>query len=365
MYSNHNTNNNIMTERSADHKIIKATKHFISVSNQDSNDYGTASHNPGQIYISFGNSGITNVQSYNDSTTTMMTPISLTADIFYYNVSQAFRNNKFRLSTITNDASPAIRVGATAENVAPITITIPDGIYKSGAEVAAAVQVVLNAKLVAWIGGNVINTFTVLFSAATNVLTLAYTTAAPAGIIAVAPILVLTTTFSEDGLAYDSSRIWGTTGAVQVGIFVTGSFLLPYANKDAGLPLPSGVDIQTLQVLRVHSNVSKRYFAKRGGVGASPAQRPLSLTDILFEIPLDATLNQTMSWQPPDNRFQQEISSNFDELRLTFTDNKDNVISFVNSAEINFTFAIDRQIIVPSNDERIKALSDYNRFKSM
>ena len=355
-----------MSDRSAVQKVIKSTKHFVSVSNADSNDYNAGGNgfNPGQMYISMGNSGITNVQSYNDSTATTMTPISLTADLFYNNVSQSFRNNKFRLSTITTDVSPAIRVGAVFEDVAPITITIPDAIYKSGAEMATALQAALNAKQVAWIGGNVIADFTVVFSALNNTFTLGYTAAAPAAIIAVAPILVLTTVFTESGLAYDSSRIWGTTSSQQAGISVIGSFQLPYANRAAGIALPNFVDLATLQVIRVHSNVAKRYFAKRGPSSATPAQRILSLTDILFEIPVDTPMGSTLTWQPPDNRFMQDIASNFDELRLTITDNKDNVVTFTNAAEINFTFAIEREIIVPDNEERIKALADYNRFKS-
>lgn len=352
-------------DRQADHKVIKATKHFISVSNQDSNDYGTSSHNPAQMYISFNNSGITNIQSYNDSTTTNLTPISLTADIFYNNVAQSFRNNRFRISSITSNASAALNVGGVSEAVAPITVTIPDNIYKTGVELAAGLQSALNAKVIAWIGGNNITDFVVTFDANTNTLKWGYTTAAPAGIVALSPILVLTTSFVDtDTLAYDSSRIWGTTSSLIGGIFVSGTFQLPYANRVAGVSLPSYVDLQTLQVLRVHSNVAKRYFAKRGAAGASAPQRPLSLTDILFEIPLDAILGQTLSWQPPDNRFQQEIASNFDELRLTITDNKDNIVTFTNNAEINFTFAIDRNIIVPDNEERIKALANYNQFRS-
>jgi hypothetical protein len=351
-------------DRQADHKVIKATKHFISVSNADSNDFGTNGFNPGNMYISFNNSGITNIQSYNDSTTTNLRPISFSADIFYNNVAQSFRNNRFRLSTITTDASPAIRVGAVSEATAPITITVPDKIYKTGAELAAALQSALNAKLVAWIGGNVISDFVVAFNQATNTLNLSYTTAAPAGIVAVAPILVLTTSFTETAIVYDSSRIWGTTGSTIGGMFVSGTFQLPYADRVAGLPLPSFVDLQTCQTFRVHSNISKRFFTKQGAAGASPAQKPLSASDTLFEIPVDGTLGGTLVYEFTDDRFYQEVASNLDELRLTITDNKDNMITFTQGAEINFTFSIDRQIIVPDNEERIKALADYNRFRS-
>jgi hypothetical protein len=351
-------------DRQADHKVIKTTKHFISVSNADSNDYGVNGFNPGQMYISFGNSGITNIQSYNDSTTTNMRPISFSADVFYNNVAQSFRNNQFRLSTITTDASAAIRVGGVSEATAPITITVPDYIYKTGAELAAALQTALRAKLVAWIGGNVINDFTVVFSGQTNTFTLGYSVAAPAGIVAVSPILVLTTSFTETGLVYDSSRIWGATGSLIGGVYVSGTFQLPYADRVAGLALPSFVDLKTCQVFRVHSNISKRFFAKLGTANATPSQRLLSLTDILFEIPFDGNLGDTLNHEFADDRYYQEVASNLDELRLTITDNKNNVVGFTNNAEINFTFSIDREIIVPDNQERIKALADYNRFRS-
>jgi hypothetical protein len=251
-----------------------------------------------------------------------------------------------------------------SEATAPITITIPEFIYKTGTEMATGLQTALNAKMVAWIGGGVINDFTVAFSAATNTVTLGYSVAAPGGVAAQSPILVLTTIFTEGGISYDSSRIWGTTSSVQAGLTVVGSFQLAYASRAVGSTLPNYVDLQTLQVIRLHSNVAKRYFAKRGPAAATPAQRILSLTDILFEIPVDTPMGATLVWQPSDNRFMQDIASNFDELRLTLTDNKDTIIQFTNAAEINFTFAIEREIIVPDNEERIKALSDYNRFKS-
>ena len=352
-------------DRQADHKVIKATKHFISVSNADSNDYGVNGFNPGQMYITFNNSGITNVQSYNDSTTTNMRPISFSFDVFYNNVAQSFRNNRFRISSITDDASAAIRVGAVSEATAPITVTVPDAIYKTGTELATALQTALNGKLIAWIGGNVINNFTVVFNGGTNTFTLGYTVAAPAGIAALNPILVLTTSFTDtDALVYDSSRIWGTTGSTIGGVYVSGTFQLSYANRVAGVALPSYVDLNTVQVFRVHSNISKRFFAKIGGAGASAAQRPLSLTDILFEIPYDGVMGATLNHEFADDRYYQEVASNLDELRLTITDNKNNIVAFTNNAEINFTFSIDRQIIVPDNEERIKALGDYNRFRS-
>ena len=358
-----------MNDRAANHKTIKTTKHFISVNNSDSNDFASESHNPGQMNITFGNSGITNVQSYNDETKTTIHIVSLSADIFYNNVSENFQNNKIRINSITNDATPALRVGAVQEfggvNPAPIIVTIPDFIYQTGTQLALAIQTALNGKLIAWIGGNVINTFTVTFNQAFNQFTIAYSTDAPAGIAVKLPILLFRATYVDPNTkTYDSSRILGATTSSVNGVDTVGSFQLPYANRVAGLPLPNFVDLQTLQVIRIHSNVAKRFYAKLGSKTLPASQRILSLTDILFEIPMDALLGQTLSYSPVDSRFSQEIFSNLDEFRITITDNNNFPVPFLKSSEINFTFAIEREVIIPDNEERIKSMAEYNRFKS-
>jgi hypothetical protein len=344
-----------VNERSADFKVVKTSKHFISVSNSDSNDFGTASHNPAQINITFNNSGITSVSSYTDQIITTMTPISMSIDLNYYNVAEAFRNNKFRIATTTGNL---LSVGGTNENAAPIEITLTEGIYRSGAEMAAEILNRLTALNVTWVGGNVMQWTNTSYSAQTNSMTLAYPTAAPAG----TPVIVLRTKFTSNNVIYDSSRIWGSTGAVVNNIYEDGAFLLPYANRVAGLPLPSQIDLRTINVIRIHSNIAKRFFAKRGN-GTNPT-RALSLTDTLFEIPVDVNLGDGLVWQPCDNRYGQTIASNFDELRLTLTDKNDNVIRFVNNAEINFIFSVERDIPTQTNEERIKAIGDYNVFRS-
>jgi hypothetical protein len=350
-------------EREKVHNTIKTTKHFFSIKNSDSNDFENELHNPASINITFQNP-ITNIQSYNDETRTIFHIMSLSADLFYHNISQPFKNNRIRISSITTDASPAIRVGATNESVAPIIVEIPTNIYQTGTELAAALTTALNAKLIAWIGGNVLNNFAVAFSQATNRLTISYNIDAPAGIAALLPILVFRTIFTDNSVNYDSSRILGATTSTINAVNTVGSFQLPYANRVAGLAFPNFVDLQTLQTIRVHSNVAKRFYTKVGSATTPPAQRLLSLTDILFEFPADALLGQTLSYIPHDNRYSQEISSNFDEFRITLTDNFNNPIDFLKSAELNMTFAIEREIIIPTNEERIKALSEYNRFKS-
>lgn len=131
-------------ERQADHKTIKTTKHFISVSNSDSNDFGSNSHNPGKMNISFNNTNMTNVQSYNDTTSTYLNPLSLCVDILYDNVSENFKNNKFTLSTITDSGISALAKNGVSEGTSQIVLTIPDDIYSSGPELATEIDRQLN-----------------------------------------------------------------------------------------------------------------------------------------------------------------------------------------------------------------------------
>ena len=51
-------------------------------------------------------------------------------------------------------------------------------------------------------------------------------------------------------------------------------------------------------------------------------------------------------------------------MTLQITDKFGRVVPFSNNAEMNYQFVIEREIIVPSNEERVKAMSEYNRFKS-
>jgi hypothetical protein len=81
-------------------------------------------------------------------------------------------------------------------------------------------------------------------------------------------------------------------------------------------------------------------------------------------LPLDTAIGGTFYWLPQDDRYSQEISSDYSTMTLTLTDKEGKVIPFNNNAEFNFQFYIEREIHVTSNAERIKAMSEYNRFKS-
>ena len=100
------------------------------------------------------------------------------------------------------------------------------------------------------------------------------------------------------------------------------------------------------------------------GIANFIIRNPLSFVPILFEIVVDQTVGGTQYWAPPDDRYSQEISSNFDTMTFSLTTKSGLVIPFNNNAEMNFQFYIEREIHISSNSERIKAMSEYNKFKS-
>lgn len=357
---------------------VKMTKHFIGVSDSDGNSFGTASHNPGSFTVEFLNPNLTNISSATESTKTTLHPISMSIDMLYNNVSENFRNNKFR---VRSKAGNLLSKGGVAEDLtdpndpnnyvlstAPV-VTIPDAIYRSGSEFGAAVLAALNSAAISWVGGNQIVWTNTAFDATTNSIRFRYATAAPAG----TPELYIEATFTDavSGVKYDSSRVLGTTGAT-VGVpgfeaFVDGAFILPYATTQgagAGVTTPAYVDLQTVDIIQLRiPEVAKRYFRKQGS-NIVPGRNPLSFVPIIFEIVVDAGVGSTLYWSPADDRWSQEIASDFSTMTFSLTDKFGQVIPFINNAEMNFQFYVERHIVIVSNEERIKTLSEYNRFKS-
>lgn len=356
-----------MNDRQSDnHRIVKVSKHFFKVSNSDSNDYVSASHNPANSYISFNNPGITNVQSSSDSTITRLNPISFTIDLYYNNVSEAFRNNRFHvISNVYNNAlgvlsQNGIREGA--DGFLP-SVKLNDGIYKTGEDMGAELLRALNAANISWYGGGQIVWTGTAYNAVTKSMKFKIATAAP-GPPNTAELkadveLSIFCNLDLNGFNYDASRLLGLNNSRALN--------LPYDSVTGqnGVLSPSYVDLQTIQVLQLRSNVAKRFFQKQGP-SQIPGHRPLSITDILFEIPTEpASLGGTLTWFALDNRYEQEIASNFDEFRIRLTDKDGNTIPFLYSAEWNFNFSVSRDVITPNNEERIKMLMDYNQFKQL
>jgi hypothetical protein len=362
--------------------VVKSTKHFISVTSADSNDYTTEGFNPGDIKITFNNTSMTNVNSSKDTTITTITPISFYGDLYYYNVSPNFKNNKFRILSSTGTAlsSTIGGVANTRENsligdagyseATWPTVTIAEGMYNA-AELGAAILAALNASTIRWwsVGGGTQIVWTNTAVDGNGRLTIAYATNHPT----LTPNLHFYSSFSNSE-TIDSSRILGMSSAIitQAGgaaASVYGGFILLYANRVAGSQTPKVVDIKTVQQMQVHSNIAGRFFVKKGynsngGWNIDAAARPLTNTDILFSFNTGVDMGSTFEFEPSSPEvYTQEIINNWDEMRIYLTDNKGQIIKFINQAEVSFTFSVNRQYIVPSAEDRIKNLMNYNSYQ--
>jgi hypothetical protein len=359
---------------------VKMTKHFIGVSDSDGDSFGTADHNPGNFTVNFLNPNITSVVSATEATKTVLHPISFSIDLIYNNVSAAFRNNRFRVrskagnlltqnAVVENGSNPANAPAQYDPKTFP-TVVIPDGIYKTGEEFGATLLAALNAAAISWTGGNQIVWTNTAYDATTKSIRFRYATASPAG----TPELFIDSVYQDptNGIAYDSSRVLGTIGAV-VGpngfaVYTDGAFILPYATTQgagAGVATPAFVDLQTVDVIQLRCpEVAKRYFRKQGN-NAVAGRNPLSLTSILFEMPLQSfSIGEGFMWIPADDRYSQEISSDFSTMTFQLTTKTGQIIPFTNNAEMNFQWFVEREVPVVSNADRIRAMAEYNRFKS-
>ena len=368
-------------ENDARHSVqtVKMTKHFIGISDSDGDTFGSDGHNPGTFTVQFLNPNLTNISSANESTKTHLHPISLSVDVLYNNVSANFRNNRFRVrskagnlltqnAVVENGSNPGNAPAQYNPSTFPV-VTIPDGLYRTGGDLGAAILSALNSAAISWTGGAQIAWTNTAFDASSNSIRFRYATAAPAG----TPELFIDSVYQDPntGVMYDSSRILGILGAV-VGpngfaTYTDGAFVLPYATTQgagAGVVTPSFVDLQTIDCIQVRCpEIAKRYFRKQGSNPVA-SRNPLSFVPILFELPMDTAMGGTFYWMPQDDRYSQEIASDFSTMTFSITDKKGNIVPFNNNAEVNFQFYVERAIPVISNSERIKAMSEYNRFKS-
>ena len=365
--------------------IVRPTKHFISLTSADANNYDTPSFNPGDLRITFNNASMTNISSAKDATYTTITPISLYGDTYYYNISPNFKNDRIRILSqggkglsqtiggVANTRENSLVGDAGYDTATFPEVVIPEGMYNA-AELSAAILAALNASTIGWwaVGGatNIVWTNTAIDG--NGRLRLAYATAHPTPLAL--DLYIYSQFFSARiNQAIDSSRPLGMTFASIGGANVFGAFVLPYANRVAGLLTPKVVDLRTVQQVQVHSNVAGRHFAKRGyntagggfSIQTDAGLRPLSMTDILFTFNLDVDMGSTFVFEPASYEiFQQQITNNFDEFRLYLTNHKGEVIKFINNAEISFTFSIEREVVSQTAEDRIKDLMNYNAFRN-
>jgi hypothetical protein len=339
---------------------VKYSRQFVTVANTDglAGDSSQAQN----FQVAFSNSAFTNQQSAHDQTKTYFTPQFVSFDYFFDNVSAVLKNNRFQIRA-TNTAD-----NAKILNGSPYTVIIPTGTY-DGTVLATTIQTALNNAGTGfkWTSGSTLANWTVTFSVLTNRLTFSYATPEPTGGMSLTFVFKYTDTTPVPNITYNSIKLLGNIGI---------ELVVP---SGGGVTMPSIVDLAPFQAVRLHSNIAKRTFSMTDRyIPTTPtllnpypaptfAGKQLNGTDILFEIP---TFNQlsgtTLTFLPttPDV-YRQEIVSNFDNVTFTLKDIDGNILPLYEGSEFNITFVIEREIIQPSNEDRLGAVSDFAQFSTM
>ena len=318
----------------------KKTKQFFSINNAVASN----STNINRMEYNFNNSTLTNIQT-SSGQKCIFTPVNISLDYDYKNISENYKNNKLNF----------VFTGAGYTNK---TFTIPDNSY-TPLSLCAFLNVALNVTN-ANLGIRDDNDASLLwlaeFNPLYNKILIRYT--------ANVAVTVTINTYPLIGtIQYNATRWMGTTVTSpntpqQVGqqIAVSGAF--------TPVPIPAvypplGCDFKTIDTIRVHSNISKRFFEIKGGV--------LTQNNVLFELPTpNSVVGAVMVWEPTSPElYSQEVFSNFDNINIELRDRTGSLIDFQSYCSFTMTFCIERQIEIADPKDRLKNLQNLNQLSSV
>ena len=320
----------------------KKTKQFYSINNAVASNFT----NINRMEYNFNNSTLTNIQT-SSGQKCIFTPISLTLDWNYKNISESFKNN--RLSFDFTSGGPTDKVFVIADNsYTPLSLceylNDPDaGLNKPNAD--GGVRNDANGSL-AWLAE---------FNPLLNKILIRYTAN-------VAVTVSIDTFFLIGTTRYNSTRWMGTTiqspkTNPQVGqqVAANGAFTDPPID----VYQPRTVDFKTTDTIRIHSNIAKRFFEIKGG--------RLTSNDVLFEIVTpESAVSSTLIWENnTPELYSQEVHTNYDNLAIELKDRNGNLIDFYDHCNFNLTFSIEREIEIPDPKERLKNLQNLNQLSSV
>ena len=308
--------------------MLSKQKSFFAISNSD----GTGT--PSNFTINFNNNNVTNQQGASiENLKRYIRPISMSIDLSYFNVSNSLKNNK-------------ISIQSNGINSSPVIVTIPDGSY-NGITLQTAVISVLNSASITWTSGSAID-FTGTAYNAGGTFTFGYSTAKPAGTSNANASIKVNFVVGD----VDSRKIFGSVDAfLDISYASNGSGTIISRSTTIGV-----IDLVPINSLYIRSNIAKSFYKMANGV--------LSSTDILFIIDIGSNIGGTQLQDfPNDNHYYQEInSSNLSNLNIRITDKDNKLVEFLSTAEVNFVFAIENELIQPNLEQVNKNNIDNLRY---
>lgn len=251
------------------------------------------------------------------------------------------------------DATPILAMTYTAGP--GVAIIIPDNVYDGPSFLTA-----VNAAMVGQFSnvGGVNVPFNNLFDVVTSKWTWRLATNATPPVSAAQNVLT-TISFVNTigGVTYNAAKLFGNVSEQN-------SIDIPI-NPLFSIVMPGNVDLVPYQVIRLHSNCAKRTFQK-----SAPQANGTSIlqgTDILVEIPVyNANIGSTITWSPTDaSLYRQDLVSNFDQFNISIRDKYGNLIPLLSNCEVNLSFIIEREVILPTPDDVRNSIANYAEFSML
>lgn len=321
----------------------KKTKQIYSINNAVASNF----NNINRMEYNFNNSTLTNIQT-STGQKCIFTPINLTLDWNYKNISERFKNNRLLFDFHNAPGFTDLYFVIADNSYTPLTLcqylneklneTLANGGIRKNDGSSLALLAEFNPLL--------------------NKILIRYT-AANIGEINVS----INTYFQFNGAQYNATRWMGTTiqsphtpnqtiRQIAVdGVFDPAPLIEVYP--------PRTSDFKTTDTIRIHSNIAKRFFEIKSG--------KLSSNDVLFEIIApESAIGSTLIWENnTPELYNQEVHNNYDNLVIELKDRNGNPIDFYDHCNFNFTFSIEREIELPDPKDRLKNLQNLNQLSSV
>jgi hypothetical protein len=221
---------------------------------------------------------------------------------------------------------------------------------------------VANANQAAYPVTNGVNplTWLIQYDPLANRIAIAYTNAGNPGNVA----SVIDTYPLIANVRYDMTRMLGKnkfsptiiqSAPATVGAN-SGLFLSPPFN-------PNGCDFKVFDVLRIHSNIAKRFYELKGVEG----RKVLSNHSVLFELIVpNITMGSSLVFENANSDiYSQEVINNFDNLTIEIKDKEGRLIPFKSYCNFSMTFIMTRTIAQQSVNDRIKNIQNFNLLSSV
>lgn len=324
----------------------KEVHQFISTGLKDANVGGKAQ----DFSVNFNNPSITSVVS---DVPTYFQPVYLALDWSYENITAKLQNNTLEFFTIPeNGTRPNYFWVSNGVQANTRKITVPNNQY-GPAFLASTLQDLLNDATngVAW--NSATNTrlamdWVVNYDAGINALTINFTVPYHTGSKGVQ----IRYKSTDPGNVYNGSQVYGFDPAQEYFTIPQASTFITVGSAKQLTTFytnPYTVDLKIYDVIRLHSNIAKRYLEKKGGA--------LSNSDILLEIliPNNYGNGQTIliDYSSSPEIWRQSIHPNFDNISFTIKDVKGNIIDLEPSCNLDISFKITRYIPNQSKEDRL------------